>query len=119
LKTQKNIFRYFDNGEKKMLIIYNEVSIEELANAIYDIDNENKIKIYVFSQSEDPWEGAFEEVSDKVELCALPYAIYNSYRRVLPRKRDTMVNPKDDVLYQKEEIVNNGELNFTEEGGEQ
>jgi adenine-specific DNA-methyltransferase len=49
----------------------------------------------------------------------LPYAIYNSYRRVLPRKRDTMVNPKDDVLYQKEEIVNNGELNFTEEGGEQ
>lgn len=119
LKTHKNIFRYFDNGEKKMLIIYNEASIEELANAIYYIDNENKIKIYVFSQSEDPWEGAFEEVSDKVELCALPHAIYNSYRRVLPRKRDAMVNPKDDVLYQKEEIANNGELNFIEEGGEQ
>lgn len=72
------------------------------------------IKVYVFSPSEDPWEGSFEDVSDKVELCALPQAIYNTYRRILPKKKDAVVMPEDDALAttEKEEEQFNGMLNF-------
>lgn len=113
-KTHKGIFRYFDDGNKKMLIIYREEAIDELVDIIYDMDVDQPIKVYVFSPSEDPWEGSFEDVSDKVELCALPQAIYNTYRRILPKKKDAVVMPEDDALAttEKEEEQFNGMLNF-------
>ena len=116
-KTHKGIFRYFDNGSKQMLIIYREEAIDELVEVLYEMDITTPIKVYVFSPSEDPWEGSFEEVSDKVELCALPQAIYNTYRRILPKKRDAVIMPEDDVLAQDdgEETTHDGMLNFTEE----
>lgn len=118
-KTQKGIFRYFDNGSKQMLIIYREEAIDELVELIYEMDINTPIKVYVFSPSEDPWEGSFEEVSDKVELCALPQAIYNTYRRILPKKRDAIILPEDDALAQNDnETTHDGMLNFTEEGEE-
>ena len=111
INTQKGVFRYFEDGDKKMLVIYREEAIDELVEAIYNIKTENKIKVYVFSPSEDPWEGSFEDVDDKVELCALPHAIYNTYRRILPKKRDALISANDDVLFQKdEEVVDNQEL---------
>lgn len=113
-KTYKNIFRYFDNGKKQMLVIYREEAIDELVDIIYNLDITQPIKVYVFSPSEDPWEGSFDDVSDKVELCALPQAIYNTYRRILPKKKDAVVFPEEDVLAttEKEEEQFNGMLNF-------
>ena len=93
-KTYKGIFRYFDDGKKQMLVIYREEAIDELVDIIYDMDIPQPIKVYVFSPSEDPWEGSFDDVSDKVELCALPQAIYNTYRRILPKKKDAILRRK-------------------------
>lgn len=90
-QTFKNVFRYFDNGEKRMMVIYKEEAVSQLAELIRQADYEGKMRVYVFSPSEDPWEGEFEEVLDKVELCALPQAIYNAYRRILPKKKDEPV----------------------------
>lgn len=118
-KTHKSVFRYFDNGSKQMLVIFREEAIDELVEIIYEMDITSPIKVYVFSPSEDPWEGSFEEVSDKVELCALPQAIYNTYRRILPKKRDAIITPEDDALAQDDnETIHDGMLNFTEEGEE-
>ena len=116
-KTYKNVFRYFDDGKKQMLVIYREEAIDELVDIIYDMDISQPIKVYVFSPSEDPWEGSFDDVSDKVELCALPQAIYNTYRRILPKKKDAVVMPEEDALAstQEEEDLFNGMLNFTDE----
>lgn len=116
-KTYKGVFRYFDDGKKQMLIIYREEAIDELVDIIYDMDISQPIKVYVFSPSEDPWEGSFDDVSDKVELCALPQAIYNTYRRILPKKKDAVVMPEEDALAstQEEEDLFNGMLNFTDE----
>lgn len=113
-KTYKNVFRYFDDGKKQMLIIYREEAIDELVDIIYDMDISQPIKVYVFSPSEDPWEGSFDDVSDKVELCALPQAIYNTYRRILPKKKDAVVMPEEDALAttEEEEEQFNGMLNF-------
>lgn len=79
-----------------MLVIYREEVIDELVVAINGINVSDKIIVYVFSPSEDPWEDSFAEVSDKVELCALPQAIYNAYRRTLPKKRDAKVYVKEN-----------------------
>ncbi len=116
-KTYKGIFRYFDNGKKQMLVIYREEAIDELVDIIYDLDITQPIKVYVFSPSEDPWEGSFDDVSDKVELCALPQAIYNTYRRILPKKKDAIIAPEDDTLAttQKDKDLFDGMLNFTDE----
>lgn len=116
-KTYKGVFRYFDDGKKQMLIIYREEAIDELVDIIYDMDIPQPIKVYVFSPSEDPWEGSFDDVSDKVELCALPQAIYNTYRRILPKKKDAVVMPEEDALAttEEEEDLFDGMLNFTDE----
>lgn len=116
-KTYKGIFRYFDDGKKQMLIIYREETIDKLVDIIYDMDIPQPIKVYVFSPSEDPWEGSFNDVSDKVELCALPQAIYNTYRRILPKKKDAVVMPEEDALATPEEDKDlfDGMLNFTDE----
>ncbi len=89
--THKNVFRYFAEGEKKMLIIYREEAIDELVDEIYNLETNSKIKVYVFSPSEDPWSGSFADVENKVTLCALPMAIYNAYRRILPKKNDAEI----------------------------
>ena len=118
-RTYKNIFRYFSDGQKQMLVIYREEAIERIVELIYGIDVTDKIKIYVFSPSEDPWEDSFEDVSDKVELCALPAAIYNAYRRILPKKKDAATAPEEDATAtHKAENPVNGMLNFTDEGDE-
>lgn len=118
-RTYKGIFRYFDDGQKQMLVIYREEVIDRLVELIYGMDVESKIKIYVFSPSEDPWEDSFEDVSDKVELCALPAAIYNAYRRILPKKKDAVVLPEADApVTNEKENQTDGMLNFTDEGDE-
>ena len=78
-KTYKGIFRYFDDGKKQMLVIYREEAIDELVDIIYDMDIPQPIKVYVFSPSEDPWEGSFDA------LCHKPYTILTA--EFFPRKR--------------------------------
>ncbi len=109
-QTYKSVFRYFDNGRKRMLVIYREEAVEQLARLIAQTDFNEKIKVYVFSPSEDPWEETFEEVADKVELCALPAAIYNAYRRVLPKQRDEIIGAGET----EREPQTDGMLNFTD-----
>ena len=99
LPTFKNIYRYFEQGDKKMLIIYDERYVDELVKMMEKVETDSKIKVYVFSPSEDPWEASFEPVNDKVELCALPQAIYNTYKRILPKpKRKPLESEEEDAL---------------------
>ncbi|MBD5219018.1 MAG: site-specific DNA-methyltransferase [Bacteroidales bacterium] len=87
MPTFRNIYRYFEQDDKKMLIIYDERYVDEIVSLIEKVETDSKIKVYVFSPSEDPWEASFEPVNDKVELCALPQAIYNTYKRILPKPK--------------------------------
>ena len=72
------------------------------------------MKVYVFSPSEDPWEGEFEEVADRVELCALPQAIYNAYKRILPKKKDVVLEQEYHATGNADKAFD-GMLNFDEE----
>ena len=81
-----------------MIVIYNEEAVPEIVKLIekYDIPCGEFIKVYVFSPSEDPWAGEFVSVEGKVELCSLPLAILNAYKRVLPKQHpvDVFVKPE-------------------------
>ncbi len=85
---------------------------------IEKVQTETPIKVYVFSPSEDPWEASFEPVIDKVELCALPQAIYNTYKRILPKRKNKPIDEtNEDTLVTAGEEDNLGGL--FEEGGEE
>ena len=80
--------RYFAQGKRKMLVIYDEQTVDTFAELLREMEVEEKIRIYLFSFNGYPYTDNFMEVLDKVELCALPQAIYNVYKRVLPQAAD-------------------------------
>lgn len=113
-KTFDNVFRYFYNGTKRMMVIYREEAVIQIVELIKKANYEGKMKVYVFSPSEDPWEGEFEEVADRVELCALPQAIYNAYKRILPKKKDVALEQENNATDNANKAFDSM-LNFDEE----
>lgn len=91
LQTLEKGFRYFAQGAKQMLIIYNEEAIYTIIDQLEKMTVNEPIIVYVFSPSNDAWNSEFVGVSDKVLLTALPSAIYNAYKRVLPKPTDASI----------------------------
>lgn len=97
------IARYFESndGTKRMLVIYRTEAIqalvelmkEEFKNA--ERKENGKLMVYVFSPNGYAYDDEFEDVADYVSLCAMPDAVLNAYRRVLPKKRQAQL--LDDV----------------------
>lgn len=109
------VFRAFREGDRQMLVVYREEAVDDLAEMIYDMEVKEPITVYVFSASEDvptlPW----ADVADSVRLTALPAAIYNTYRRILPKKRDTPLTPAGDALDGDDKTQNTQPTLFDEE----
>lgn len=93
------IARYFESndGTKRMLVIYRAEAIqalvelmkEEFKNA--ESKENGKLMVYVFSPNGYAYDDEFEDVADYVSLCAMPDAVLNAYRRVLPKKRQAQL----------------------------
>ena len=82
------IARYFAEGDRSMLVIYDERAISAITEILGTVEpGKEKIKVYVFSAGSYAYDDEFEEVADKVQLCALPDAIYQAYQKVLPKRR--------------------------------
>ncbi len=91
--TPKDV-RLFSDGERAMMVVYNEEAIPDIVDWLQTAQaNSNlltlnsKLKTYVFSPGAYAWDDDFGPVLDRVELCALPEAIYQAYKNVLPKKR--------------------------------
>lgn len=97
MRIVPRVFRYFAEGERKMLIIYREEYIEDIVRLIAKVETTAPIRVYVFSPCEDPASELFEPVAEKVEPVALPAAIYNTYKRILPKRRDRRVDTGADA----------------------
>lgn len=97
-KLKPQLARYFNDGKKHMLIIYREELIGQIADEIKNLDFGNKrLKIYVFSPGRYAFTDDFREVEDKVELIALPAAIYDAYQKVLPKRREKLFEEEKAV----------------------
>lgn len=87
-KMNPKYARYFENAGKRMLVIYEERAIPLIAGIIKTLpDGGGKIKVYVFSHGSYAYDEEFAEVEDRVDLCALPQAIYDAYLKVLPKRK--------------------------------
>ena len=114
-KLKPQLARYFDDGKKYMLIIYREELIDELAAEIKTMDfGKMRLKIYVFSPGRYAFNDNFREVEDKVELVALPAAIYDAYQKVLPKRKEKLF----DEEKAQETIIQSDLFAEQEEGGE-
>ena len=97
------IARYFESndGTKRMLVIYRAEAIQALVELMKqefknaESKENGKLMVYVFSPNGYAYDDEFEDVADYVSLCAMPDAVLNAYRRVLPKKRQAQL--LDDV----------------------
>lgn len=92
LKLKASVSRYFEEGSRRMLVIYNELAVPAFAEEISKMNVGGKILIYVFAPGNYAYDDEFVDVLDKVELCALPAAIYNAYQKVLPKRRTKFID---------------------------
>ena len=109
--SKNNWVAVFKSATTQFLVIYDEVMIEESIEIITQLknskENDNPIKVYVFSNGQYPYTEDFEEVLDCITLCALPDAIYKAYQNVLPKKKRTIVPVLDeDILGDEENLFN-------------
>ncbi len=95
--TLANGYRYFADRGRQMLIVYSEEAIYPLVELISGIKVDEPITVYVFSPANDPWTSEWEDVADKVRPTALPAAIYNAYKRVLPKPKETLIDKGIDA----------------------
>jgi adenine-specific DNA-methyltransferase len=84
-------------GMAQMLVVlpsrYMDESVEAASELIASLPvGGTAIKVYVFSPSPHPYTEEFEEVLDRIELCALPEAIYKAYREILPAEESDEEN---------------------------
>ncbi len=98
--------KLFVNKKVSLLVLFDDHIIPDAIEFIKSYEGP-KIKVYVFSIGSDPYTEDFTEVLDKIELCALPDAIYKAYQNVLPNRKkpaiieletENSINENDEQL---------------------
>ncbi len=124
-QINKHIARYFESadGSRRMLVIYQEEAIGALVQLIGTLPkHDDKLMVYVFSPNGYAYDDEFEDVADSVKLCAIPDAILNAYRRVLPKRKPQYLKEALDEMEREAAKAENRQTEFdfghTEEGGE-
>ena len=119
-KMRPSLARHFKTGNNEMLIIYDDRAIPYIVDKLKDIDIKEPIMVYVFSPNDYPYTDEFFEVADKVKLCALPSAIYETYSKVLKRPKPHFLDEEKEKMVETEKEDELDELFTTidEEGGE-
>lgn len=120
-KINKSIAQYFENasGTRRMLVVYREEAVAVLVKLIATLPKcDEKLMVYVFSPNGYAYDEEFGEVADKVRLCAIPDAILNVYRRMLPKRKSQQ--QKDALEGVENELVEkddaNTDTNISKEG---
>ena len=105
-KADPRLLRYFVKDDRRMLILYCEELAERIVEEIKTMDFGGKpLKIYIFSPDRYAFDDDFFEVQDKVQLVALPAAIYDAYERVLPKQPDRLLPTATDELPASQENI--------------
>lgn len=104
-------FKAFTGQDSQFVLIYDDLMIEDSFEIIKKLYNEkknnNRVKVYVFSNGQYPYTEDFEEVLSYITLCALPDAIYKAYQNVLPKKKREVIPVLDeDQLDEEENLFN-------------
>lgn len=115
LKLKASVSRYFEENDRHMLVIYNELAVPAFAEEISKMNIGGKVLIYVFAPGNYAYDDEFVDVLDKVVLCALPAAIYNAYQKVLPKRKSKLLEGVADDDASTEGNVDSSNIIFGEE----
>lgn len=102
--------RVFTGKECELIIIFDPSDIDtsiEIIEKLYpgkphpsrasgSGSGKPRCKVYVFSPGHYAYDEEFELVIDKIELCALPEAIYRAYKAVLPKAKRKFLEELED-----------------------
>ena len=105
VKVNPRVMRYFSDGKKHMLVVYREEFVDELVEEIKSLTpapspkerGVGRLKIYIFSPGRYAFDDSFYEVRDKVQLVALPAAIYDAYVKVLPKRKEQLLDTENQI----------------------
>ncbi len=90
-RVNRKVLRYFADERTRMLVVYREECIPQIVPLIAETPlGADKMKVYVFSAGNYAYRDDFEDVLDRVDPCPLPSAIYEAYKRVLPKRKPKM-----------------------------
>ena len=90
MKFRPSLLRYFREADgRQMLLVFDERAVAHVVPLIERL--EGRLKVYVFSNGPYAYEDEFARVKERVELCALPEALLQVYRKVLPKGNEEEV----------------------------
>ncbi|MFD2202804.1 site-specific DNA-methyltransferase [Shivajiella indica] len=93
---------FTDGKGKYVYIVYDDLYIDDavelLEEFISEHQPEEKVKVYVFSNGQYAYTEEFESLAEKVELAALPDAIYKALAQVLPKENRENIPELEDEL---------------------
>lgn len=93
LEGKDRFLRYFAEGDRKLLVVFDSKIIPLLVKEIEAMPLEdNSLKLYIFSDGSYPYTAEFEPVIDKIDLVAMPNAIISALKYVLPSQTDAVVD---------------------------
>lgn len=118
LKFKPSVARYFHEGERRMLVIYNELAVAPIAAHVAECGatKEHPLKVYVFSNGRYAYEDELHAVATLVEVCAMPEALLQSMQSTLPPLHYGEEDYTPDADAAAEALADN--YNYKEEGGE-
>lgn len=102
VESKAKWYSAFADAKSQLIVIYDDAMLEESIAIIKKLNeskqNNNPIKVYVFSNGQYPYTEDFEEVLDFISLCALPDAIYKAYQNVLPKENKVFIPTLEDDI---------------------
>lgn len=116
LKFKPSVARYFHEGERRMLVIYNELAVAPIAARVAECGatKEHPLKVYVFSNGRYAYEDELHAVATLVEVCAMPEALLQSMQSTLPPLHYGEEDYTPDAEAAAEALADN--YNYKEEG---
>lgn len=99
--------RLFTDGKgKHVYIVYDDLYIDDAVELLEEFISKHqpkaKVKVYVFSNGQYAYTEEFESLAEKVELAALPDAIYKALAQVLPKENREDVPELEDEVSESE-----------------
>ena len=96
LSGKEGLLRYFEESGKRVLMVYDSRVIPFVIKEIQTLPVlPDPIRVYVFSDGIYPYKEDFRTVIDKVDLVAMPGAMMNALKYILPQPLDRRIDDTD------------------------
>ena len=106
LSGKSKMLRYFAEGDRKMLIIYDSRVIKFIVNEISKQERtENLLKVFIYADGVYPYTEDFQDVLDRIELIPMPYAFTHAIKGCIPEPKEQRVDQTELSEEEQQELL--------------